>query len=71
MRAAVFQNHTAAFVHTWQTLAFSPGNATFFENAYNQTGYSMMYNLYADRLLGTDLISATVRKRGTVCFPVF
>ncbi len=55
------QSHAAALVGQWQSLALSSDQKHLLRVYNDQTSWALMYNLYADRLLGTNLVSDTVR----------
>lgn len=54
------QSHAAALVGQWQSLALSSDQKHLLRVYNDQTSWALMYNLYADRLLGTNLVSDTV-----------
>ncbi|KAL0063805.1 hypothetical protein AAF712_009250 [Marasmius tenuissimus] len=53
--ASKYQNQASSWVESWKTQAFSGGHLTATYGASNS--WALMYNLYADKLLGMKLVS--------------
>lgn len=50
------------YIHTWQSNALSP-DGRIVQYYGDVSTWSLTYNLYANTLLGLDLLNQTVRKR--------
>ncbi|KAI0335017.1 DUF1793-domain-containing protein [Cubamyces sp. BRFM 1775] len=55
-----YDSHAAALVGSWQSLATSSDQQHILGTYGNQNSWALMYNIYADLLLGTNLISQTL-----------
>ncbi|KAL1944830.1 hypothetical protein VTO73DRAFT_2450 [Trametes versicolor] len=54
-----YSNEATTLMQQWQSLALSFDQQHFLGVYGNQTSWALMYNLYADRLLGTNLVNQT------------
>ncbi len=54
------QSHASALIGSWQSLAQSTTQQRLLGVYDNQQSWALMYNLYADLLLGTKLIPQSV-----------
>lgn len=59
-----FSAIATSYVEQWQTLAIAPATSVSLAHTTlsygNDTSYSLLYNLYADRLLGLNLVPQSV-----------
>ncbi|EIW62884.1 DUF1793-domain-containing protein [Trametes versicolor FP-101664 SS1] len=63
-----YDSHAAALVGQWQSLALSSDQKHLLRVYNDQTSWALMYNLYADRLLGTNLVSDTILQGQTAYY---
>ncbi|CDO69210.1 hypothetical protein BN946_scf185042.g112 [Trametes cinnabarina] len=54
--AQQYDSHAAALVGSWQSLASSADQTHLLGFYGNQKSWALLYNIYADRLLGTDIL---------------
>ncbi|KAI0368348.1 DUF1793-domain-containing protein [Pilatotrama ljubarskyi] len=66
--AQQYDSHAAALVGQWQSLALSTDGKHLLGTYGNQQSWALMYNLYADRLLGTDLVSQALLQGQTAFY---
>ncbi|KAI9067371.1 hypothetical protein FKP32DRAFT_1563883 [Trametes sanguinea] len=55
--AQQYDSHAAALVESWQSLAASTDHKHLLGIYGDQQSWTLMYNVYADRLLGTNIVS--------------
>ncbi|KAI0759822.1 DUF1793-domain-containing protein [Trametes elegans] len=58
--AQQYDSHASALVGSWQSLALSSDQQHILGIYGNQASWALMYNLYADKLLGTNVVSQTL-----------
>ncbi|KAH9942459.1 uncharacterized protein BXZ73DRAFT_88030 [Epithele typhae] len=58
--AQTYDAHASALVNSWQSLAASSDQGHLLGLYSNQQSWALLYNIYADRLLGTGLVSSAV-----------
>ncbi|KAI9067393.1 DUF1793-domain-containing protein [Trametes sanguinea] len=58
--AQQYDSHASALAGSWQSLATSVDQKHILGFYGNQQSWALMYNIYADRLLGTDVVSQTL-----------
>ncbi|KAI0665951.1 hypothetical protein C8Q78DRAFT_1062280 [Trametes maxima] len=66
--AQQYDSHAAALVGSWQSLALSTDQKHLLGAYGNPSSWALMYNIYADRLLGTNLVSQTVLEGQTTFY---
>ncbi|OSD07070.1 hypothetical protein PYCCODRAFT_1464180 [Trametes coccinea BRFM310] len=68
MDAQQYDKHAAALVSSWQSLATSTDQEHLLGYYGDEQSWTLMYNIYADRLLGTEIISQTLLQRETAFY---
>ncbi|KAI0367422.1 DUF1793-domain-containing protein [Pilatotrama ljubarskyi] len=63
-----YDNNAAALIGEWQSLALSSDGQHLLGMCGNQQSWSLMYNLYADRLLGTNIVDPALLKLQTAFY---
>ncbi|KAL7281476.1 hypothetical protein ACG7TL_004791 [Trametes sanguinea] len=58
--AQQYDSHAAELVNSWQSLAISADHKHLLGFYGDEPSWSLMYNIYADRLLGTEIVSQTL-----------
>ncbi|KAI0335016.1 DUF1793-domain-containing protein [Cubamyces sp. BRFM 1775] len=66
--AQQYDSHAAALVGSWQSLATSSDQQHILGIYGNQNSWALMYNIYADLLLGTNIVSQTLLKGQTAFY---
>ena len=54
------QGHASTLIAKWQSLVFSSDHSRILGTFGDDDSWSLTYNLYADRLLGTNLVTKLV-----------
>ena len=57
----LLQNYVEANIGTWQLLALSSDQSHFLFSYGNESSSALMYNLFSDLLLGTNIVPQSVR----------
>ncbi|KAI0829800.1 DUF1793-domain-containing protein [Trametes gibbosa] len=68
MDATQFDSHASALVGQWESLALSANRQHILGVYGNQVSWALMYNMYADRLLGTSLVNDTLLQSQTAFY---
>ncbi|KAI0645913.1 DUF1793-domain-containing protein [Trametes meyenii] len=66
--AQQYDSHAAALVGSWQSLALSSDQKHLLGVYGNPSSWALMYNIYADRLLGTNVVSQTLLQGQTTFY---
>ncbi|KAJ8483511.1 hypothetical protein ONZ51_g4652 [Trametes cubensis] len=66
--AQQYDSHAAALVGSWQSLATSSDQQHILGTYGDQSSWALMYNIYADLLLGTNIVSQTLLKSQTAFY---
>ncbi|KAI0358680.1 DUF1793-domain-containing protein [Trametes cingulata] len=66
--AQQYESHAAALVGQWQSLALSTDQKHILGTYGNQQSWALMYNLYADRLLGTNIVNQALLQGQTAFY---
>lgn len=54
------QSYVAANIGTWESLALSADQSHLLFSYGEESSYALMYNLFSDRLLGTNIVPQSV-----------
>ncbi|KAH9892777.1 DUF1793-domain-containing protein [Cubamyces lactineus] len=68
--AQQYDSHAAALVGSWQSLATSSDQQHILGTYGDQNSWALMYNIYADLLLGTNIVSQTLLKDQTAYYNI-
>ncbi|KAI8993903.1 DUF1793-domain-containing protein [Trametes punicea] len=66
--AQQYDGHAAALAGSWQSLAMSADQTHLLGTYGNQQSWALMYNIYADRLLGTGIVSQSLLQTQTAFY---
>ncbi|KAH9858969.1 hypothetical protein C2E23DRAFT_717283 [Lenzites betulinus] len=67
--AQQYDVHAAALIESWQSLALSTNKTAHVRGIYaDAQSWVLLYNLYADRLLGTGLLSTSIQQEQTIFY---
>ncbi|EMD37366.1 hypothetical protein CERSUDRAFT_114039 [Gelatoporia subvermispora B] len=58
--AELFGQRAKAFMTNWESLAFSSDQSHLLMDYGDESSWALMYNLYPDRLLGTNLVNSSI-----------